>query len=209
MLIRFPVWLGRVLIHGESVQADTWQPTPEDRAPAVALLREAYLQHVGNLAGSPLAFEEDVAWQAALLLSDACWHLVSDDTITRIDEIRTPAITPASLFSADLTLRFLPSVLRRAAARSDRAELANAIETVLRRWPLSGVLADLDGEPAGDTTFCGHAGLQMLYAERLLKTGRAGWIPIDGLAREWVERIFAERGKPLPTIPKPAEDDLG
>jgi len=66
----------------------------------------------------------------------------------------------------------------------------------------SGVLADLDGTPATPPEFGGHPGLQLLYAERLAETGRAGWVPATGPAREWVERVYQERGKLMPAVSK-------
>ena len=145
---------------------------------------------------------------AAVWLSEACWVLVSEDTAAKLPTLTLPTQSATDHFSADLILRFLPSVYRRALARADRTALADDIETVLRRWPLSGVLADLEGEPTGDTAFDGHAGLQLLYAERLVKSARPGWLPKDGRAREWLERIFSERGRALPCPPVRTGDDL-
>jgi hypothetical protein len=99
-------------------------------------------------------------------------------------------------------LRLLPAVLRRAGAKSDEA-LADEVRAALLRWPLSGVLADLEEAPAGPLDFHGHPGLQLLYAERLVNGPRSAWVPPDGPAREWAERVFAERGRPLPAPPPP------
>jgi hypothetical protein len=62
------------------------------------------------------------------------------------------------------------------------------------------VLADLEGAPTTAPEF-GHPGLQLLYAERLATTRRAGWVPTAGVGREWVERVFALRGVPVPLPP--------
>lgn len=117
-------------------------------------------------------------------LSEACWVLVSEDTAAKLPTLTLPTQSATDHFSADLILRFLPSVYRRALARADRTALADDIETVLRRWPFSGMLADLEAEPSGETTFDGHAGLQLLYAKRLVKSARPGWLPKNGRARE-------------------------
>ena len=63
---------------------------------------------------------------------------------------------------------------------------------------------------AAPPTFGGHPGLQLLYAERLAGVGRPGWVPPSGPAREWVERVHSERGRPLPaaipTLPEAPGD---
>src|SRR5438477_435299 len=83
----------------------------------------------------------------------------------------------------------LTAAHRRATLRDPGVTLAAELERVFRAWPLSGVLADLDAEPTTDPAFGGHPGLQLLYAERLVRTGRPGWVPKAGPAREWVERV--------------------
>lgn len=100
----------------------------------------------------------------------------------------------AAHLSADVALRFLPAVYRRARLRTSAEPLVAAVEAVLRKWPLSGVLADLDGGPTTPPEFGGPPGLQLLDAERLVGTGRAGWVPAAGRpAREWPERPDCRR----------------
>jgi len=202
----FAIWLERVLIHGESVQASAPVPKAEDRGRCLPMLSAAFVQRSLSLAGPHLDFSREVAWQASLRLADACWRLVGAASDEPLTDIVADGATAADHYSVDLTLRFLPSVLRRAGARSHAATLAADIERVLRLWPLSGVLADLDGEPTVAPDFAGHPGLQLLYAERLVKTGRVGWVPRGGSARDWVERIFAERGRTLP-VPATTEEN--
>jgi hypothetical protein len=203
-------WLTRVLGQGESVQSDPPELVAADRPAAIALLREAFDAHALDVAEPPVAFDPAVALGAAVVLARACWRLVGDDQTADSLAVGCEPATPAAHLSADVTLRFLPAVYRRAAARDLDGPLKTDIERLLRQWPLSGVLADLDGEPAAPPAFGGHPGLQQLYAERLTGTGRAGWVPPTGSAREWVERVFSERRRPLPaaiTIPSEAPGD--
>jgi hypothetical protein len=195
----FADWLTRVLALGESVQEAPPTLTPPERPGVLAVLRTAFDESALDVAGPPIAFEPDVALAAAVLLARACWLLVGADekeppTLT----LRAEPVSPSAHLSADVALRFLPAVYRRAKARSTAEPLAAAVEKLLRVWPLSGVLTDLDGTPTTPPEFCGHSGLQLLYAERLLATGRSGWMPAVGAAREWVERVYSERGKPVP-----------
>lgn len=192
----FRAWLARVLADGESVQdAPPDLPTAE-RAAVTGDLRAAFDRHALDVAGPPVAFDAAAAVGGAIVLARACWQLVGGDP-EPLDVGANPATASAHL-STDVTLRFLSVVFRRARARSVEGEPAVGLDRLLRVWPLSGVLADLDGEPITPPDFDGHPGLQLLYAERLVVTARAGWVPHTGPARARAERVFAERGRPLP-----------
>ncbi len=195
-------WLERILKQGESVQ-DTPPELPASQIDrAEALLRAAFTTHALDVAGPPLTFDPVAAVKAAKVLARACWFLVNNNPYS--EPVTLPLKTdpsPAAHLSADVSLRFLPAVARRARLREPDGELVRQIEAVLRTWPLSGVLADLDGAPTTAPTFGEHPGLQMLYAERLAVTGRAGWVPVPPAAREWAERVHQELGKPLPALP--------
>lgn len=192
----FRDWLARVLADGESVQEVPPALPAAERAAVTADLRAAFDRHALDVAGPPVAFDPGAAVGAVVVLARACWQLVGGDP-EPLDVGAKPATASAHL-SADVTLRFLPVVYRRARARSAESELAVALDRLLRAWPLSGVLADLDGAPTTPPDFDGHPGLQLLYAERLVVTPRAGWVPHAGPARARAERVFAECGRPLP-----------
>jgi hypothetical protein len=199
----FADWLTRVLVHGESVQEAPPNPTPEERPAALDVLRAAFEDHALDVAGPPIAFDPATALAAAEALARACWLLVAAEEGTPAElGFRAEPVSPSAHLSADVTLRLLAAVYRRAMLRAAAEPLAAAVEAILRKWPLSGVLADLDGGPTTPPNFGGHPGLQLLYAERLVGTGRAGWVPAGGSASEWVERVCSERGKPVPAPPK-------
>ena len=197
----FRNWLDRVLTRGESVQETAPALPPDERPSVEALLRTAFDAHALDVAGPPLAFDPAAAHAAAGLLARACWLLVGTGEADSVSlALNTPHSTAAHL-SADVTLRFLPAVHRRARLRDPDGALVAGIERVLRAWPLSGALADLDGSPTTPPDFAGHPGLQILYAERLAGSGRAGWVPSAEPARGWAERVHAELGRPLPARP--------
>ncbi len=194
----FRDWLARVLADGASVQ-DEPPAIPADRGPILADLSAAFERHALDVAWPPLPFDPDAGLGAAVALARACWLLVAGEG--EPPTLKADARTAAAHLSADVCLRFLPAVLRRARARHAEGEPAASLDRLLRTWPLSGVIADLDGELTTPPDFGGHPGLQLLYAERLVATGRPGWVPTGGPAREWAERVFAERGRPLPAPP--------
>jgi hypothetical protein len=203
MVSAFATWLERVLRHGESVQTARPEYATADGHTVVPLLAAAHGRHALSAAGPPLPFVEPVAVGAAVLLAGACWRLASGEELP-VTTSAAPT-SAADHLSADMVFRFLPAVYRRAKARSDTA-LVGDLEAVLRRWPLAGVLAELDDEPTAALDFFGHPGLQLLYAERLTATARPAWVPAAGPAREWAERVFADRGRPLPARSASAEE---
>jgi hypothetical protein len=202
----FADWLDRVLTHGESVLSGPPGRATDEAARSV--LARAYADHALDVAGPPISFDPPTAVAAAQVLAAACWHLVGPTA----GDVDLPPLgqprSPAAHLSADLTLRFLPTVYRRAAMRSADDRLAASVGDLLRRWPLSGVLADLPGPPAGDLDFGGHPGLQLLYGERLAAHERPAWVPPGGPARERVELVYRGRGRPLPAgrSPSPARN---
>ena len=194
-------WLDRILARGESVQdAPPALPAPDWPA-AESLLRAAFDVHALDVAGPPLPFDPGTAIEAALVLARACWSLVGAEEGPPATLTLDVVAAPAAQLSADVTLRFFPAVYRRARLREPDGPLVRQIHQLLRLWPLSGVLADLDGVPLTPPEFGGHPGLQLLYAERLALTNRPGWVPTDGPARAWVERVYLGLGKPLPAVP--------
>ena len=97
------------------------------------------------MAGPPLLFDEPMALAAAALTQQACWFLVSHaeppPELERRLVMPAPPRSPAEHLSADLTLRLLPQVHRRACSRDPADPLVVCLADVLRRWPLSGVLS--------------------------------------------------------------------
>ena len=198
-------WLARALADGESVQDAPPVADPAGRADAVAVLRAAFDRAALDVAGPPVGFDPGAAYGAAVALARACWHVAGPGGGEPVSEyLAGEPATPAAHLSADVCLRLLPAVYLRAKVRVP--ELARELDALLRRWPLSGVLADLDGAPATAPEF-DHPGLRQLYAERLAATGRPGWVPRGGGSREWVERIFHERGRPVPGPPQERTGD--
>lgn len=204
----FRDWLSRLLREGESIQESRPALSSFEEPGVVAELREAFDRHALDIAGPPVPFDESAARGAALTVAEACWHLVSAEGEEPVSlKLEAEPGSPAAHLSADVTLRFLPAVYRRSRARFAQGPLTRELERIFREWPLSGVLADLDGRPTTPPEFGGHPGLQLLYAERLVRFNRPGWLPGNGAAREWAERVYQERNKPMPApLPAPQEE---
>jgi hypothetical protein len=174
---------------------------PPDAA-AVKLLASAYADHCLDVAGSPPPFDPNAAEAAARRVWCACWFLVHSGDGPEVVEtaLALPPTDAAQHLSADLTLRFLPQVHRRARALAAADTLTTGLARLLREWPLSGVLSDVTEPPATPLDFDGHKGLLMLYADRLVANPKPAWV-VAGPALPYVELAFACRGLPLPAVP--------
>jgi hypothetical protein len=182
-----------------------FRAVPRDRpsASAVAVLTAAFEASSLAIAGPRIAFDAELALAAAELLRQASWALVNRDErmADLVKRLKMPVspLTPSQHLSADLTMRYLPQVLRRARGLDPSDPLVAQLANVLRTWPLSGVLADVADPPLVPVQFGGHPGLMLLYAERLVGNDRPFWRPIQkGPSWEYYELVLQEHGQPAP-----------
>jgi hypothetical protein len=170
------------------------------------LLRRAYASHRLSVAGPLIPFDAPAAQSAAAFVLHACWFSVSraepDAVLERCLTLPAAVATPAQHLSADLLLRFLPQLHRRARAHNPEDRLTTLLAEVLRRWPLSGVLSEVADGPLTATTFGGHPGLLLLYAERLALHAKPAWIP-EGPALEYAELVWRELGRDPAALARP------
>jgi len=126
------------------------EPLPEQPDPdAVALLKNAYDIHVLGVAGEPIPFDAATSVAAGRVLFRAAWYFVHPNEPIEAAGLAMPSEprTPAQHLSADLVLRYMPALYRRARALRPGDELAGRLADLLHRWPLSGVLADIEDAP--------------------------------------------------------------
>jgi hypothetical protein len=191
------------LIHTGRIRLRT-PPSLAAETDAVPVLEQAYQTYRLSVAGPPLAFDADIALAAGNLLYHAAWYLLNPGLSIEGSEqsLRMPLerSTPEQHLSADLVLRFLPAVQRRAQALLTSDILPKLLAQVLRHWPLSGVLSEVQDGPLGPVDFGGHPGLLMLYAERLARHERPGWFP-DGPGAAYVELVWQELGRDTCVLP--------
>ena len=67
--------------------------------------------------------------------------------------------------------------MKRARGLDPTDPLAEILGDLLRRWPLSGALSDIEDGPLVPPAFGGHPGLLLLYAERVNAHDRPAWRP--------------------------------
>jgi MoxR-vWA-beta-propeller ternary system domain bpX4 len=166
---------GRVVFHSAKAPRD--QPAERD----VTLLAEAFETHALSVAGPRIAFDPATGCAAAELVRQSSWALVNRDErlgdLKRRIRMPGPPRTPSQHLSADLLLRYVPQILNRARAMDPADPLGGLLVDVLRCWPLSGVLSDIEEAPRTALEFGEHPGLLLLYAERLAAHDRPAWRP--------------------------------
>jgi hypothetical protein len=159
------------------------------------LLRDVNRYRALELAGPPLELDPETAVEAADRVRWACWALVDRsipaEALAERFEVRRVPRSSEQHFSADLALRYVPGLYRRARALGPDDPLASLLAEVMRRCPLSGVLQGLDPGPPEPPDLGSHPGVWMLYAERFATHRHEAWRPADA-GREYVELVLAE-----------------
>jgi hypothetical protein len=210
----FEAFVTRLLHEGSIVFQARPEPPEEGVARGARALAEAYEVYRLDVAGSPPPFRAEVACAAAEVVRQASWAVVNrDERVTDLERKvafgRVPE-EPGDHLSADLVLRFLPQVYRRAKAIDSSDPLVAMLAKILRDWPLSGVLADIESPPAHPEAldFGGHPGLMLLYAERLADHDRPAWRPKPGKALDYFDLVAPGRvTSTLGAAPGERDDD--
>ena len=192
---------GRIHLHAA--------PADADDPGALAVLRQAYDAYCLSVAGPMLPFDGAPALAAGRLLAWAAWYSLNPDVpIETPEKVLCMPMWPTKAeqhLSADVILRFVPTLHRRAKVLMQNDVLPLTLEKTLREWPLSGVFADIVDSPLTPVDFGAHAGLNFLYAERLAKHERVGWFPL-GCGMQYVELVWSQLGKDVSMLPAQAEE---
>jgi MoxR-vWA-beta-propeller ternary system domain bpX4 len=163
-----------------------------EQSDVISVLKRAFDSYSLEIAGPPIEFDAAAALSCSEFVHWACWFLLHRDSpadeVERRLQIPHQPTTAGQHLSADLTLRYLAPIHRRAMALSPADVLTARITGVLQAFPLSGVLAPLDVAPTSPLDFTGHEGLELLYAERFARRPRDHWHP-DGRMAELVELV--------------------
>jgi hypothetical protein len=187
-------FLNELLTEGEITLRSPPSASADDLAEGRIVLEKAFANHRLHVTGPLIEFDPPTALASAELVWWAAWYLASrSEPPSELEQkIKMPGSpgNPSQHLSSDLFLRYVPQIYQRARAIDPEDELGKALVNVLRQWPLSGVLADLDEAPVSSIDFH-HHGLQLLYAERLHRNPRANWQP-EGNAQQYLELVKQE-----------------
>ena len=203
----FAEFLQTVLTDGRIVL--TAPPDDVADAFAVRILQRAYEIQLLSIAGPPMPMDAEVALAAGRVLQWSAWSFLNpglaiDNAERRLLMPKAPT-SLAQHLSADLCLRFLPVLYRRARTQLHDDILPRHIRQTLCDWPLSGVLSDIAESPTAPIDFGPHAGVNFLYAERLARNTRSSWMP-RGIAREYAELVWRDLGRDASIFAEPMVD---
>jgi hypothetical protein len=192
----FDEFLEMLFRQGKVVFRRPPEPVRTMSAKAIELTTRAHEAYRLDVPGPAIPLDVAIACEAGEIVRQACWALVNfddraEDLAGRLRMSRPPA-GPSDHLSADLLLRYLPRIYRRARATNPSDPIVGLLAAVFRQWPLSGVLAGLDEGPLAPPDLGGHPGLMLFYAERYAEHGRPSWRP-EGQAGEYLEVVLDER----------------
>lgn len=144
--------------------------TAEDRTAALALLQRFYENDLLLMPDGMPAFIADAALWAAETLYQAVHcallrDLSAEDVLDRIPHY-PGVVDPAAIYSADLSLRYLPQVLQLAKGLAPADILVTRLREISSQWPLS--LVGQDDVPANDAILLQHPALRTVYTERII-----------------------------------------
>ena len=158
--------------------AEVASATAEEIAGAVSLLQEFDRAARREAAGEPPAYSSETALWAATLFYRACQLLVFRDSgeaavKAALGGPSPDASDPGAIWSADLTLRWIPDLVALARGISPGDPFVEGLVGLARRWPLSGVgvREAADADPAA---LVAHPALLSLYVDRIFERRESG-----------------------------------
>lgn len=170
---------------------------------AIRQLETAFDAYRLDIAGTAIEFDAATAIEVSSIVIRTGWALVNHDLpdaeMRRWVSMSHRPMNPSQHLTADLLFRFLPQLHRRALVHRGAEPLAERLGAILREWPLSGVLANLEIGPEQPPAFYGHFGLMQLYAERWASHRNPQWRP-DAALDQHVELVLGECARAGPPI---------
>lgn len=157
-----------VILYVNILQTDT-----EEEAKVVSFLEQEYETESLDYPGTPPDFDKNAALWAAKTIYTASQLLVYRKN--RVEELG--ALLPPydkeqnaeAIISADLCLRFLPSVLRQLTFIDPEDALIPILEGILTQWHYSGTNYTLDIEKLNFEAIIANDCLRSMYADRVTR----------------------------------------
>lgn len=186
-------------------------------AALIPLLREWHAESLADLSGPPLAFDETAARYGAQMLFRAAWFYLHRDApeqhvVTLLADPLPGGPSATALFSADLTLCYLPDLHRIARTLAPGDPLLAALQRMADALPLSGAGlppendAPRHPQAAAWRSLLTHPGLWRLFTDRIIAASARWWLP-HGEVRQSLRRVagsFAAELVPAFDLSEPA-----
>lgn len=154
-----------------SVRGKLEKFAPDDIAATKKLLQQYHADDILEMPFSPLPYNEEAAlWAAEYFYKAVQLTVLRDAEEQKIKDMLQPFsgnISAASIYSADLILRYLPSLFELAKGLAPLDILVNQFYTTARQWPFSSVGIELKDEP-DETQILSSRQLRQLYMDRII-----------------------------------------
>lgn len=176
---------GQVTVAGQLIQF-----AEEDTQQSIVLLNRYYEEDKLEMPLEAPEFSPEAAlWGARYLYHAIQFAMLRDLGEEQVKEHLTDfqgQITPETMYSADLTLRYLPDLLKLAKGLAPDDVLVTSLKHTLSQWPFSSV--GLEGmEESNPDVVLENPSLAYAYIDRIIKSKdlkRAGNEQLAGLIRE-------------------------
>ncbi len=157
-----------VVLYGRIDQVDE-----HDEQPVVDLLKRTYEEESIGYPFQPPPFDEAAAnWSSKILFYTAQLVMYREHDAETLTEIITPfeqKKTASTILTADLALRFMPSLLSYLKKIDVDDELIPLLDAVLKEWHYSGLLSNIELEESQFTTAYDNPCLLQLYVDRVIE----------------------------------------
>jgi hypothetical protein len=158
---------GSVTVQGQLIAFDE-----ADITATKTLLQQYYLEDVLELPGIAPSFVEEAAlWAAEYFYKAVQLSVLRDikqEQIADLLQNYSGVITPESVYSADLILRYLPALFHLAKGLSPADALVTTLRTLAVQWPLSSVGIEINS-PVDDDIILANPSLAQVYIDRIIE----------------------------------------
>jgi hypothetical protein len=190
--------------HEEMIIYDRFNPQGLAGEDAVRqFLQEEYEHERVEYPGTCPEFEPDAAlWAARTVYIASQFLLYRDKGLPATREYLLPypaGRTPGAILSADLCLRFLPSIMEKAKELNSEDWLVTILEEHLRTWHFSGVGYPLTIEGLDWDRILANDCVKQLYVDRVISRKAKALAEVPALRREimaalgaWSNHIWKE-----------------
>jgi hypothetical protein len=143
----------------------------EDLRLATVHLQQYYEDDIQEMPATAPAFDATAAlWAARYLYTTVQFILLRNLDETTMQEHMLPytgELTPAAMYSADLTLRYLPDLFDLAKGLSPNDPLVKQMKETAQLWPFSSAAIAMP-EPTDLSLIFSHASLKQAYIDRII-----------------------------------------
>lgn len=158
----------------------------EHEKPVIELIRKIYYAEALDYPDEAPSFDEKAAsWSSKILFYSAQLLMYREHDARVLTDIISPfeyEITDSSILTADLSLRFLPALVRNLEQINVEDQLLPLLKSILNRWHYTGLLSDIE---LVDITFSEafeNGCLLQMYADRVIKHKKLKVAQLDELA---------------------------